>query len=102
MKDAEEDQTLCTARPEFAALSEADVLKALASEDCGNNSVTAEVTRLGVEFVARFRAYVEEYGYFDPRIMRADANCPIEKVAILTAIRFVEAHRGRIGVVAVH
>lgn len=102
MEDAEEGLTLCTARPEFAALSEADVLKAIAGDDYGESPVTAEVTRLGVEFMARFRAYVEEHGYFEPRIMQADAQCPIEKVAILTVVRYVEAHRGSVGTVAVH
>lgn len=104
MDDDEDGLTvaLCTTRPEFRELSEDDVLAAVANDDYGESPITAEVTRLGVEFMARFRAYVEEHGYFEPRIMQADAQCPIEKVAILTVVRFVEVHRGRVGVVAVH
>lgn len=40
MENDEEGLTLCTARPEFTALSEADVRKAIADDSYGENPIT--------------------------------------------------------------
>jgi hypothetical protein len=44
--DAEEGLTLCPARPEFAALSEADVMKVVVNDKNAEIHITTEVTRL--------------------------------------------------------
>lgn len=101
MEDAEE-LTLCTTRPEFRALSEDDVLAAVENDDYGESPITAEVTRLGAEFMARLKAYTDERGGVEPRAVLVGARCPIEKFAIETVMRYVEAHRGSVGTVRLH
>ena len=85
--------SLCSARPEFVDLSEDDIWEAMAGDDYGENPITCEVTRLGAEFVARFKAYADEHRPAPAEVLRVDAHCPIERVAIVTILRYVEECR---------
>jgi len=84
---------LCSARPEFASLSEADVKAAIENDPDGNNPVTLEVMRLGAEFLATFKLYVAQHG-FEARGPNFPVRCPIEKIAIETIVLFIQAQAG--------
>jgi len=86
---------LCSARPEFVSLSEADVRAALANDSEGKHPVTKEVMRLAAEFLAAFKIYVDQNG-FKPHGVDLPVRCPIEKVAIETIMRFIEAQAGSV------
>jgi hypothetical protein len=81
---------LCSARPEFTALSAAEVRNAIENDSEGNNPVTKEVLRLGAEFLARFKIYVDQHG-FKSRGMNFPVRCPIEKIAIEVLMAFIAA-----------
>jgi hypothetical protein len=80
----------CSARPEFTALSEAEVWNAIENDSEGNSPVMGEILRLGAEFLAGFKIYVDQHG-FKSRGMNFPAGCPIEKVAIEVLMGFIEA-----------
>jgi hypothetical protein len=82
---------LCSARPAFASLSERDIRTAIENDPECNNPVTQEVMRLGAEFLATFKLYVDQHG-FEARGPNFPVRCPIEKVAIETIVAFVQAH----------
>lgn len=87
----EEGITLCTARPEFAALSHYEVQAAVVQDDSAESPVMSEIMRLIVEFLDRLEAYAEEHGVLgqDGADLHVEAKCPMEKVAILAAIHYV-------------
>ena len=53
---------LCSARPEFVSLSEAEVWAAVGNDSEGEHPVTREVRRLAAEFLTAFKIYVDENG----------------------------------------
>ncbi len=93
----EKELVFCQAKAEFTGLSEDEVWNAIEGDDYGDNPITGEVTRLGAEFLGRFRAYAEERGGPSAAaVVQVAARCPIERVAILTLLRYVEVRRGRV------
>lgn len=102
MENAEEGLTFCSARPEFVGLSECDVWDAIEGDHYGDNPITCEVTRLGAEFLTKFKAFADERGCVPIGVLQVDARCPIERVAILTLLRYVEARSGGAHSGAVH
>jgi len=85
---------LPAARPEFIALSEAEVWKAVHDDPGQQHPIAGEVTRLVTRYMAEFMAYFDQRGCEPPRILRVQARCPIEKVAVLMVVTFVEAEAG--------
>ena len=67
-------------RPEFAKLTESEVMTALADTD-PNNPIAYEVARLVEAYTENFRAYIERLGHFPATILTHSATCPIEAVA---------------------
>jgi hypothetical protein len=96
----EEILMLPAARPEFINLSEAEVRKVIDEDPWQCNPITGEVTRLVVQCMTKFKAHFGQPGYVPPRILRIEARCPIEKVAVLLVVRFMEAEAG-LGLVTV-
>lgn len=81
----------CKARAEFTSLSESEVWNAIEGDVYNDNRITAEVARLGAQFLAQFKAYADEHGGpVAPGAIQVAAQCPIERVAILTLLRYVE------------
>jgi len=70
-----------TPLPQFAGLSEAEVLKALADPD-ETNPIACEVARLLTGYAENFRAHVERLGHFPEQIIHAKPGSPIEAVAM--------------------
>ena len=58
----EKELVFCQARAEFKGLSEDEVWDAIEGDNYGESPITAEVTRLGAEFLARFKDYADERG----------------------------------------
>ena len=85
---------LPAARPEFIALSEAEVWKAVHDDPEQQHPIAAEVTRLVTRYMAEFMAYFGEREHAPQRVLRVEARCPIEKVAVLMVVTFVEAEAG--------
>jgi len=99
----EKELVLCQARAEFTGLSEDEVWDAIESDNYGENPITGEVTRLGAEFLARFKGYADERGgSAAATVLRVAARCPIERVAILTLLRYVEFRRAGVRSSAFH
>lgn len=90
------------ARPEFAHLSEAEVWAALDRDDDDDNSIACEVTRLICCFWKRFQDSARKHGNIPPEIMHVSTRCPIEKVAVLIMIGYVESETGIPGHVTQH
>jgi hypothetical protein len=84
---------LCSARPEFVSLSEADIWAAVDNDSAGEHPVTAEVARLAAEFLTAFKIYVDQNG-FKPEAMDVPVRCPIEGIAVEMVIAFVQAQAG--------
>jgi hypothetical protein len=92
----DEELLFCEARAEFTRLSEDEVWDAIESDEYGDNPITGEVTRLGAEFLARFKAYADERGGAVPAgAVQVETRCAIERVAVLTLLRYVGARTGR-------
>lgn len=98
MEHDEEILTLPAARPEFINLSEAEVWEVIDGDAFGKNPITAEVTRLGAQCMTKFKAHFGQPGYVPPRVLRIEARCAIEKVAVLMVVRFIEAEAGLVTV----
>jgi hypothetical protein len=90
----EEILTLPAARPDFINLSEAEVWEVIDSDALGKNPITSEVTRLVAQCMTKFNGHFNQPGYVPPRVLRIEARCPIEKVAALMVVRFIEGKRG--------
>jgi len=82
--------TLPAARPEFTNLSEASVWKAVVGDPEQGGAIAAEVTRLMVECMKTFKAHVGQDGPAPSRLLRIDTRCPIEAVAVLLAVKYIE------------
>jgi hypothetical protein len=80
-----------SARPEFTCLSEAEVWNAINGNDCAENPITAEVTRLVANYTARFMVCARQYENVPPQIMFVRARWPIERVAVLLLVGLVGA-----------
>ena len=102
MENDQKILTLPAARPEFMNLSEADVWKAIEDDPWQCNPVTGEVTRLVVQCMGTFRAHFGQDGYVPPRILRIETRCPIERVAMLLVVKFVQVEGGAACEVTVH
>ena len=98
----EKELVFCQARAEFEGLSEDEVWDAIEGDNYGESPITAEVTRLGAEFLARFKDYADERGGVPASAVQVEARCPIERVAILTLLRYVEVRRGGVRSAALH
>ena len=85
---------LPAARPEFTNLSEAAVWKAVNEDPEQRTRIAGEVTRLVACYWSSFKAHFNEQRYVAPRLLHVEARCPIEKVAILLLVKFVEDETG--------
>jgi hypothetical protein len=85
---------LPAARPEFTSLSEAEVWKAVNEDPLQRTRIAGEVTRLVACYWSSFKAHFNEQRYVAPRLLHVEARCPIEKVAILLLVKFVEDETG--------
>lgn len=83
---------LCSTRPEFRALSEADILNAIENDADGTGLIMQEVLRLGAEFLIGFKLYADQHGLAS-RGLDFPVTCPIERIAIEGIVRFIMAHR---------
>ena len=90
VEDGERILGLPTARAEFTDLSETEVWRAIRGEP-DSSPITAEVARLAIEYLASFKAHFTKRGYSPPRRLRIEVRCPIEKVAALAVVKFIEA-----------
>jgi hypothetical protein len=102
MADDQKILTLPAARPEFTNLSEACVWKAIVDDPQQGGAIAAEVTRLMVECMKTFKACVGKDGPAPSRFLRIDTRCPIETVAVLLAVKYIEDEAGAACVGAVH
>ena len=91
MEEDEKLPELPSARPEFTKLSEAEVWEAIDGDTYGENPITAEVTRLVARYTVRFKACVGRHGNVPPHILLVQVRWPIERVAVLLLVGFVEA-----------
>lgn len=101
MEDDRQMPGLPAARPEFTALSEAEVWKAV-DDDSGNNRIAAEVTRLVAGYAIALKARVDRHGNVPPQILHVRVQSPIERVAVLMMMGFVDALGGTAYPVTVH
>lgn len=102
MEDDVEILTLPAARPEFIHLSEAEVWKTVDEDPWQCNAISGEVTRLVVQCMGTFKAHFGQDGYVPPRILRIETRCPIERVAVLLVVKFVQIEGGGACEVTVH
>lgn len=86
--------TLPAARPEFINLSEAEVWKAVDEDPEQRYPIAGEVTRLVAQCMTKFKSHFNQHGYVPPRVLRIEARCPIERVAVLIVVKFVEGKTG--------
>ena len=93
---------LPAARPEFTNLSEAEVWKAVDEDPEQRTRIAGEVTRLVACYWSSFKAHFHQHRYVPPRLLRVEARCPIEKVAILLVVRFVEDEAGTACPITLH
>ena len=79
------------ANPAFCHLSEREVWAALDNHE-DDNAIEAEVTRLVASFFSRYKTYIEANGLenLPPQIMHVSTRCPIERVAVLIMVRYIE------------
>jgi hypothetical protein len=83
-----------TPAPQFTALTEAEVMNALADPDPGN-PIAVEVARLISGYTENFRAHVERLDYMPDSFLRVKPQTAIEAVAMrLTTEGIQEAING--------
>jgi hypothetical protein len=80
------------ARPEFRRLSESEVWKTIDGDAFNDNPVTAEVTRLGVAYMCWVKARAKRHG--PGNVPPVEVRWPIERVAVLMVMSYVEMERG--------
>ncbi len=68
-------------RPEFLALTEAEIMAALQDHDPGN-PIACELARLIAGYTENFRAHVERLGRIPEEILHVAPGSPIEAVAM--------------------
>jgi hypothetical protein len=76
------------AKPAFLPLTEAEIWEAINKNDDSN--IAAEVTRLACLFWERFRK-VARQGHAPPHVTRISVQCPIERVAVIIMLGYIEA-----------
>jgi hypothetical protein len=81
----DKEDLMPAARPEFAHLSEAEVLTALAGD---GGPVVAEVGRLIAEHTKRLQACAAREKSAPGVLVRIETHCPIERIAVLMMARF--------------
>jgi hypothetical protein len=72
---------IITPAPQFAGLTEAEVMAALDDRNPGN-PIAVEVARLIEGYTENFRAHVERLGYFPASILHVKPQTAIEAVAM--------------------
>ena len=93
LDDDEQKFEIPSARPEFRELPAADVWKAVGGRNPDVNPVAAEVTRLAVAYLAAFKDHADRHGN-TPHVLQVRVRWPIERVAVLLVVRFMEAEGG--------
>ena len=83
-------------RPEFRAVSEADVMAALGDPD-PQNPIALEVARLIEGYTANFAAYVQRIGFIPEAILRSKAQFPIEAVAMRLTTEAIREELAKVG-----
>jgi hypothetical protein len=94
--DAKLMPEMASTRADFMHLTEVEVWKAI-SENDGCNPVGAEVTRLVALYMTTFKTYIEGHNYVPPTIMHVQVRWPIERVAVLVLVGFLEGEAGIAG-----
>lgn len=89
-----EDACLPAARPEFRNLSESEVWNAIKDDAFADNPITAEVTRLVVAYMCTFKACAKRKGPVPPDILHVEVHWPIERVAVLMVMSYIETETG--------
>jgi hypothetical protein len=79
-------------RSEFAHLSEAEVWAAI--NENGESPISCEVTRLVCCFWKRFQDCARKHHNVPPHIMHVAVRYPIERVAVIMMIGFIESETG--------
>ncbi|MDP2205176.1 MAG: hypothetical protein Q8K65_02610 [Alphaproteobacteria bacterium] len=99
-----QDVTLAFPRacPEFARLSEEEVWAALLESD--DSRVTVEVTRLVCGFWVQWRGYLRGAGLssLPPELLHIATRCPIERVAVVIMIGYLESETGGVAGITRH
>jgi hypothetical protein len=93
LEDGEHKLEIPSARPEFRELHATEVWKAVGGGNPDVNPVVAEVTRLAVAYLAAFKSHADQYGNAPPTLPLR-VRWPIEKVAVLLVVKFMEAEGG--------
>jgi len=88
------------ARPEFLNLSEAEVWDAINTDD--DSDIAAEVTRLACAFWERFQALARRDKQPLPSLTKISVQCPIERVAVIIMLGYVDAEAGSMPQVTQH
>ncbi len=95
LEDDEQTIEIPSARPEFRHLVAAEIWKAVGSGNASADPLAAEVTRLAVAYLAAFKARADQHG-IAPHVLQVRVRWPIEKVALLLVVRFMEAEGGAV------
>jgi hypothetical protein len=88
MEEQVEALQLAPARAEFIHLSEADVWQAL--EKNNDNPIAVEVARIAIDFLAAFKAHVDQNGLVPHPNLQVRPRYPIEKVAMKVMVAYAE------------
>jgi hypothetical protein len=103
--DEEETIEMPTARQDFINLSEAEIWQAINEAISGkldSNPIAVEVARLVIEYMTRFQGHLTQDGYVPAPILQSGVRSPIEKVAVLMVVKYVEAEALEVGAVTIH
>lgn len=103
--DEEETIEMPTARQDFINLSEDEIWQAISEAISGkldSNPIAVEVARLAIEYMTRFRGHLTQDGYEPAPILQVGVRSPIEKVAVLMVVKYVEVEAVAAGVVTIH
>jgi hypothetical protein len=77
------------AKQAFACLTEAEVWAAIRLDD-EDNEIVAEVTRLACILWKEVRAQARQESALPIHISRISVRCPIERVAVVIMLRYIE------------
>jgi hypothetical protein len=83
VEEGEHMLELPSARPEFRNLSEAEVWETINGDPFQESAITAEVTRLVVQYTVWLKGCLDQRGDVPPSVMHVEVRWPIERVAVL-------------------
>lgn len=92
--------TFFEAKPQFLSLSEAEVWDAINRDD--DSDVAAEVTRLACMLWQKFQTMARQNDGPPPYITKISVQCPIERVAVIIMLGYIETETGSVPRVTQH